>query len=357
MGVKGLNDLIRACYKDVPRSEFFNRRIAVDFMLVWHGYWSGAVVDVISDTPTATLVDLGVDVERVLAGTLEGLFSFTNTLLAQGIQPVFVFDGHAHPQKQLYAGKRREKARQTYKDRIEQMNISMDSSAKDIEAWRSLLRYHVFMPREECTERAKALLRGCAVPYLTSKTEAEHLCAALCRDGYVAAVYTKDTDVFPLQTPLVISASEDFGTERMFKMASYQDVLAHLRMTPETFTDLCIFCETDYNTRFPGFGPKKAQSALYKHGTLERVIEEVLIPLAEKKGLGAPHEELHPHICRSIFTPLTSEELSADPLSRLHNPLSEPTDNPLWIYARELCGQIRPQRYLMPTQRVHFTVE
>lgn len=105
----------------------------------------------------------------------------------------------------------------------------------------------------------------CGIQYIQALGEAEKLCADLCRLDLVKAALTEDTDVLAYGCPLWLGSM----TDKTVREIVYTDVLEALEYTPEQFTEFCIMCGCDYNTRMPKVGPVTAYKLLKTHGSLD----------------------------------------------------------------------------------------
>ena len=90
--------------------------------------------------------------------------------------------------------------------------------------------------------------------FLQATHEGEQLCAMLAWEGKVDAVFSTDTDLLVYATPLVIN---DFGkfaynpetkiTEEYYECVQFDGILDSLKISYNTFVDLCIMSGCDYN--------------------------------------------------------------------------------------------------------------
>ncbi len=82
-------------------------------------------------------------------------------------------------------------------------------------------------------------------------SEAEKLCAILCKAGITQAVFSTDSDSIPLGTPVIIR--EFSGNEAEIYVNS--DILEYLNLKQEQVVDLSILLGNDFNQRVLRHGP------------------------------------------------------------------------------------------------------
>lgn len=107
------------------------------------------------------------------------------------------------------------------------------------------------------------------VPYCTAPTEAEKMCAWLCRDARVHAVLTEDTDVLAYKAPLSLR-NINLANDTCVSMV-YNEILEALQLNDQAFLDLCIMCGTDYNPNISRIGAVKSYALLTRHGSIEEI--------------------------------------------------------------------------------------
>jgi 5'-3' exonuclease len=117
----------------------------------------------------------------------------------------------------------------------------------------------------------KQFFKACNIPYIDAEGEAEATCAALVKQGIVAAVLTEDTDVLAYKVPIMLHKMD--VSEGTFVEIDYEEILTQLKFTPVQFLDFCIMCGTDYNANIFKVGPDKAYKLLQQYGSIEAIAE------------------------------------------------------------------------------------
>ncbi len=236
MGIKRLNQFLKLnakeAYVTFPFSHFKGEKIAIDSGIVMYQLMSKANKVIINQT------NLKVDKpcrRKMMNVFLKLLSNFIAMWKNQQITPLFVFDGQVDPEKYpiLYnryikKHEKREKIEKLYHTR----NVPLLKKALS-----SLIEFS-----EDEKALFKRYIKSLNVPTLTAPGEAEKLCCMLCRDQYVKAVYTLDTDAFVYGCPLTIIDYKDKLT-----CVDYDKILTSLNLTPSMFVDLCILFGCDYN--------------------------------------------------------------------------------------------------------------
>src|SRR4051794_32796404 len=100
MGIKNIADLLKKecpnCYSEVPISDFYGKRIAIDTSNWLHCLWATSYKEVINMTDVCVNEP---DKNEVIKVWLRGTEKFINKFLNNGIIPIFIFDGKAPIEK------------------------------------------------------------------------------------------------------------------------------------------------------------------------------------------------------------------------------------------------------------------
>ena len=124
------------------------------------------------------------------------------------------------------------------------------------------------------TEMVHCICEEFGIECITSAGEAEKDCVELSVKMPNSAVISADTDVLAYNIPevLVISKYTSSGVSTVIRKS---EVLTHLGLTVEQFTDLCILLGTDYNTTIPKVGVKTALKYILKYKSIEEICTSV----------------------------------------------------------------------------------
>lgn len=308
MGINGLNPLIRRYAPDafftMPISKLATKRIAIDAYGWMYANMSTARKKVINRTDIAKEEPNAVDIRRewfLLA------IAFILGWLSYNVTPIFVFDGQHPVEKDETKEKRRDKriAQRAKIDAIylQLQNDTLGNRGNVIEELRKELRNYNYIPAEDF-ELFKTVLSGIGVPCLQANGDGEQVCAMLCVEGKVAAVFSVDTDNLVYGCPLVInkfseSVSYDEHGNRVGNVdcVRLDRVLAGLNITHSVFVDLCIMSGCDYNKNMPGYASIKSYGLLQKWGSIDDLPRNLNI------------ECLRHHKCRDIFKYVPSSSI------------------------------------------------
>lgn len=102
--------------------------------------------------------------------------------------------------------------------------------------------------------------------------EAEHLCAWFCKNNIVDAVWSEDSDLIPLQCPIILSKSSLTGRILKFDL---QKLYKLCELTPAQLIDWAILCGTDYNTSIYKIGVVRSLDIIKKFTNIDVFIQDV----------------------------------------------------------------------------------
>lgn len=277
MGIKGfrkaMKDLAPETFGRMLASDLAGRRVAIDTPgIAWRILASGHRIAV---EQSDVLIE-GVRYEIRQKFFLDHILRLVKKFLRVGIVPVFVLEGKAPPEKVIYAHARRGKSRDSLRqrladmeDRVRQLHIS-DHTPELAMEYKKLLRQDV-RPRQEEFVALQDILQASGIPCIRASGEAERLCVSLALEGHVEAVYTKDTDIFPMGCQLMLTDIEETPRGLEFLTMSLSPILTALGLNFEEFVDLCIMSECDFNKNIPGYALKKSYKLLLTHRRIENL--------------------------------------------------------------------------------------
>lgn len=194
------------------------------------------------------------------------------------IIPIFIVDGTPFPEKDKIRAIRKkdsEKVKLEIKNLREEYEIlkSTDILANCDEILKKLkskVSNDQSINSEDFTVFEKYI--ACTgLPCIKSIGDAEKLCALLCREGIVTAVYSKDIDTLSFGCPLLIKNVEK--TEQKLECIRLDLFLKKLKLSYVEFVDLCIMCGCDFNeyARIKSLGPKKSYDEILKYKRIENI--------------------------------------------------------------------------------------
>ncbi|MCL1811216.1 MAG: flap endonuclease-1 [Methanomassiliicoccaceae archaeon] len=213
---------------------------------------------------------------------LSGILYRTSNLIAQGIEPSFVFDGAPHELKKAVLSERkerREKAMTEWEDAKEEGDLK--------KAFSKAQQTSRMTP--EIKESSKELISYLGLPIINAPSDGEAQAAYMCLKGNVWASASQDFDSILFGTPTLVRNMTITGRRKVPGKDQYKDVkteiidsggfLDTLKVTREQLVDMCILIGTDFNPGIPGIGPKKSLKLVKDHGDLEGVMKHLSIEI------------------------------------------------------------------------------
>ena len=159
---------------------------------------------------------------------------------------------------------------------------------------------------EEHIKTTKELCGILRIPVYQAKGEGETVCACLCLNDEVDAVYTEDTDVLAYGCPMQLYGFD--AKKETVKLVYLKDVLNCLDFNYEQFRDFCIMLKCDYNDRVPGVGPVKSYDLLHQCDFIEGILETSPETLPGKtlqhacRAVQKNYSYLNYERCRELFS-------------------------------------------------------
>ena len=262
MGIKNLNSLIETYSPSgiqlCSLTAFRGKKVAVDANVYLYKYMYGKA------TP------------------IDGIFFMVNKFKKFHMTPIFVFDGKPPCEKEMTLQYRKQ-IKNRLETRIQEINHSMEQLAisgtgndPDTTMVEDELRQQLqhnerrlIYISDEIIHLVKRLFDMMGVSYIDSPMEAEHLCAKLCRAGYVDAVVSEDMDAIACGSPVVL---RDFSNRRDdIRVYTMQRILDDMGITYSMFVDMCILLGNDYMPRARGYTPDMIYSDICQHETIEQI--------------------------------------------------------------------------------------
>ncbi len=196
-----------------------------------------------------------------ITSVYSGLFYRTSRMMAEGIRPVYVFDGPPPRFKKLVVRERREtreKARIRWEEALHEGDLR--KARKYAQSALSLT--------PEMISNCKRLISSMGLPYVVAPSEGEAQAAAMASRGDVWAATSQDFDSLLFGSPrlvrnLTISGrrklpNKDVYIEVTPMVIELPEILASLKITQEELVMLGLLVGTDYNQGgITGIGPRK----------------------------------------------------------------------------------------------------
>lgn len=306
MGIKKFTTFLRreGLIDRCPASMYQGKRIAYDAFNWIHIYFKGLFNKAHEYFDYETL---DLNQEAFTEAWKQCIIQQLRQILSYNIIPIFIFDGKA-PSEKDGTKKEREIVRnraQEKCDRLrEELKIKFSSLPviHRISAAEPLAKEYLRALRD-CVEirpymfYAKKLFAALRIPHINAKGESEQLCSMLACERRVSAVYSTDMDTLAYHCPTVFIGTEYIGKNLYFLQISLKKVLNKLRLSFDTFLDMCIMSGCDYNNRISGVSVITAYKYMYQWRSIDRLPKSINVNVLK-------HER-----CREMFKYRPSEEL------------------------------------------------
>lgn len=283
MGINGLNKfLLKQCpsaFINLPMSYFKGKRIAIDSDNILRRLMSRAHKEIVDKTNVSVMEP---ERDDIIKKWVYHTKNFVLDLIRYGITPIFVFDGKYIDEKSETQEKRRADKNkriaeaEDMKTKIMEID-ELERTPAMVTELRKKMHHLGFLNSDE-KEIMIGILSAVGIPVLKAKGEGEQLCAMLCIEGKVDAVYSRDTDLVVFGCPLTISEPAGYihnpktdRVEESFKCTLFKPILSELGMTYETFRDLCIMAGCDFNNNIPHLGVGKSYNILKECGSIDNL--------------------------------------------------------------------------------------
>lgn len=319
MGIKKLHQILEKyaskCYNTKHLSCYSFKKVAIDISLYLYKY-------------------------KAIAGErwVESFLSLINCLRKWDIHPIFIYDGVA-PIEKLEEQKRRRESRDKQNEKIKELEkqikdyeqkgivgnlieeickkkvstlfkresqTSQSSQTYDINLAKDKLdsmKGMVISITEYDLKLTRDLFDVLCIPYVRAPGEAENFASHLCIYNQVDCVLSEDTDVLAYGTPIFLTKIDTLNDTVV--EISYSKILEETGFTKDTFTDLCIMLECDYNNNIYMVGPEKSYTMLKSYNNIENVLDE-LKKLKNKDSSPKYTDEMFLPLkykrCRELFT-------------------------------------------------------
>jgi 5'-3' exonuclease len=314
MGIKDLNKILKTKCESAlntrPLSAYMGYRVAIDTSIFLYKFM------------------------YVYGNIVDGLVRLTVTLLNNGILPVYVLDGKPPKEKMDLLNERKEKREEmiltakilrditdakdenpellkgdidvlileSYQKNVKlkkgegegekvdgespsimvnkilsvnDWDILYNGQVDEMEKYREGIERKIIQIRKEHIEDVKKLMSLFGVPCIIAQSEAESLCAVLCKKKIVDAVLSEDMDVLATGGTVLL---KNFSMEKGGSVTEVclEGVLNGLDLSYDQFLDMCILCGCDYTTKIGGIGPMHALKLVKTYGSIEGAMPYIL---------------------------------------------------------------------------------
>lgn len=279
MGINGINSFLKdekvGCFFSIKLSKFCNMRFGID-ALNWIYSRSGGVIKSLLDKKKDVLEELTQ--EEIYEGMIVCAINFNNKLLSHGITPVWIWDGVSRDSKEATKVSRKKARLKNLekKDTLLNQINEMPILARDdtlLNEYRKVLG-NVVKPSYDTINKLKEFIASTGIPNITAKDEAENLAASLAVEYKLSAVWSSDTDTYPLGAPIVVNSFSKKDNEVIIEGVFTLRILDNLGLTHDEFREFCIMIGTDFGDRIAGIGPKRAYELIKRYKNIDVIEKE-----------------------------------------------------------------------------------
>lgn len=245
-------------------TDFAGERVGVDAFLVAYQFLTTIRARGEGEDGGPLRDDAGNPVSHLM-----GFLDRSTTMVAAGIDPVFIFDGRPHELKfDTLAGRkaRKESAKEKW------------SAAVEEEDWKTAqkLGAQVVEFRPEMVAEVQEMFDALGIAWVEAPMEAEGAAAVRCAQGELAGVASQDWDTLLYGSPVMVRNLLSHGTRKFGRPVRaeriyLQELLEEHGLTHEQLVDLGIMIGTDFHPGIKGIGPKTGLKLIREHGTIEEV--------------------------------------------------------------------------------------
>ena len=264
----GLNIREIVSRKELEISELKGKTICVDAFNVLYQFLS--TIRQADGTPLQ-------DSKGEITSHLSGIFYRNLSLLKEGVNLVYVFDGEPPALKGKIHEKRGE-ARESAKEKYE--------TARDEENFEVMKRYSSQLIRldDKVIEESKELLEALGICVIQAPSEGESEASYLAREKGFYGVVSQDYDSLIFGTPILIrnlTVSRKKKTSLGYveikpEKIVLNELLKELEIDLDQLISLAILVGTDYNPKgIPRIGQKKALKIVREFDSPEKIFESV----------------------------------------------------------------------------------
>ncbi|CAI5720321.1 unnamed protein product [Hyaloperonospora brassicae] len=253
MGISGLLPLLKSITETKSIDEYKGRTLAID------GYcWLHRAIYACSQE-----ICLGQETDKYVTYFMDRLAALRH----YRVTPYVVFDGGFLPMK-----RDTEEARRDSRQKHRALGIEHHKHKRFREARKCFIRAADVSPY--MAHRVIQRLKAQNVLYVVAPYEADAQLAYLVKNGLADGVISEDSDCLPFGCQTVLFKMDRDNVAQEIQMANLKKNkgLSFHMFTEQMFLEMCIFSGCDYLPSIPGFGIKKAYTAMKQHGSFAKII-------------------------------------------------------------------------------------
>lgn len=276
MGIQGLIPLLKELYPKafatLPIDKFNGLKVAIDIDIIIYKFYAIAFEQMITPMdPFKETPDENILADLISKRIIEHL---GNRYIANNMTPIIVTSGKAPPEKDEYERKRRRMAEKKSVELLERNAKKYAEIEPDVLAYgeHAKIRCRISRPSSTTIKSVISEIEKKGYMVLPAVCESEELCAQLCVENRVQAVFSTDSDNLVRRCPMTITkfVDKEEGTYAEVMMFS-ERMLEAMDMTYDQFLDMCILLQCDYNTKIRGMGPKPIVNLILEYGSIEEI--------------------------------------------------------------------------------------
>ncbi|EAN86969.1 hypothetical protein C3747_21g159 [Trypanosoma cruzi] len=328
MGIKGLWSEVRPVCRQSHLSNFRGQRVAVD-MYVWlHRSILGSVqlgtrADAEAFIECAEMTSEAVDAgSSVLLSNkfLQFVMGRVDLMLRCGVHPVLVFDGAPIPMKQGTEAERQMLRAARLAEALQVLKQGGPSNPRARQEAAQLLEKGM----DITTELAHAViqvLKERRLECIVAPYEADAQLAYLCKEGYVQAVVSEDSDLIAYHCPCLIAKLDAHGGCEVLFAQDLPRCPSFYGLSYESFLVGCILSGCDYLPSLRHIGVKKAFRLVAQATSVPSIMRSLEVKFGfSKEELDAYEAKLQQAFyCFAhhfVFDPVRKEVMHLTPLPR-----------------------------------------
>ena len=283
MGIKDIKPFLKSkeinCNRKIPLHMLKGEKIAVDAL-----NWIFTYIMPVGKTVVSEQEDILEPIcqEKIYTYMIDECAKFNAKFIDHDITPIWIWDGVSQDNKTATKVERK-KSKQVAIDKMTTLReqlLAMNPFERPpelMEMYRKMVSKNIHIKRATI-DKIKLFTQQCGLPCITSKDEAENLGSSLCCQKRIKAIWSADTDTYPLGAQLVIKGFEyeTINNQTVISInGTFTSIIRkELELSHQEFRDFCIMLGTDFNERMPGIGPKKSYTLIKKYRNIEKIEEE-----------------------------------------------------------------------------------
>lgn len=262
-------------------SQFKDCYIAIDTSIWANVHYRPILSNYIKDDPDSPEL-FSVNKDGLRKAWISRMLEIGLTFLKHSITPIFVLDGASLPlkasekEKRAKTNARTKELYEQYKQEYLDTKGAFERTDK-YDKFRSAFINQIPFDHTYIKSFQEILVK-LNIPVIKCKEESDILIAALWKEKYINAVYTKDTDLVIYGLPLLLTGISG----NSFTSIDCNEFMEICELSRDQLIDLAILLGTDYNDRVYGVGPKKAFDFIKTYGKLELLPSKIYKPASNR---------------------------------------------------------------------------